>query len=125
MVKKIVFISIGSLSLLLAMLGIFLPLLPTTPFLLLSAYLYLRSSQRLYNWLINHPVFGSYIYHYIKYKAIPVKTKITAIIVLWLSMGFSIYIVSNVYLRIMLTLIGGIVTLYLLTLRTLPKHVVK
>ncbi|MDR2626822.1 MAG: YbaN family protein, partial [Dysgonamonadaceae bacterium] len=58
---KYVFISFGFLSLALGILGIFLPLLPTTPFLLLSAFLFARSSQRLYNWLLNHRILGNYI----------------------------------------------------------------
>ncbi|MDR2840025.1 MAG: YbaN family protein, partial [Paludibacter sp.] len=57
---KLLFIILGLISLALGIIGIFLPLLPTTPFLLLSAALFARGSQRLYNWLINHRVLGSY-----------------------------------------------------------------
>ncbi len=81
--KKYVYITIGSLSLILGIAGIFIPVLPTTPFLLLASYLYLRSSERMYNWLINHKIFGAYIYCYLTYKAIPKKTKVGTMIFLW------------------------------------------
>ncbi|WP_440895742.1 YbaN family protein [Amphibacillus sp. Q70] len=121
-IKKLFYILFGSMTLGLAILGIFLPILPTTPFLLVSAFFYLRSSKRLYHWLINHKVFGKYIHDYIKYKAIPVKTKISAIVILWLSMIISIIIVPHIYLKVMLTLIATVVTIYLLTLKTVPQQ---
>ena len=67
-----------TISLALGILGIFLPLLPTTPFLLLTAALYFKGSFRLYNWLLNHRYFGPYIRNYRENKAIPLRAKIVS-----------------------------------------------
>ena len=72
-------IFIGSISLLLGILGIFLPLLPTTPFLLLSAAAWVKASPRLYQWLISHRLFGEYIRNFREYRAIPLRVKICSV----------------------------------------------
>ena len=72
---KTLYIVLGSISLALGILGIFLPLLPTTPFLLLTAALYFKGSPRLYNWLLNHRHFGPYIRNFRENKAIPLRAK--------------------------------------------------
>ena len=69
---KTLYIALGTLSLALGILGIFLPLLPTTPFLLLTAALYFKSSPRLYNWLLNQKHLGPYIRNFRENNAIPV-----------------------------------------------------
>ena len=72
-------IAAGTVSILLGILGIILPLLPTTPFLLLAAASYARSSVKFYNWLINNRFFGSYIKNYREGKGIPLRVKVSAI----------------------------------------------
>ena len=74
---------VGVLSVALGVLGILLPLLPTTPFLLLAAGCFVRSSPKLYAWLLNHKWFGSYIRHYREHKAIPLRAKIVVLALLW------------------------------------------
>lgn len=118
-VKKFLLFVIGTVSLILGTIGIFIPLLPTTPFLLLSSFCYLKSSKRLYSWLMNHKVFGSYIYNYVTYKAVKKSTKIVAIIFLWISLGISSYLVQSLYIRIFLLIIGIGVSFHLLTLKVL------
>ncbi len=122
MIKKILLITAGTLSLSLGTLGIILPLLPTTPFLLLSAYCYTKSSKRLYLWLIHHKLFGIYIYSYITYRAIDIKTKIGAISLLWITLSISILIMQIVYVTILLFIVGIAVTTHLLLLKTLSKE---
>ncbi|MDO4462848.1 MAG: YbaN family protein, partial [Bacteroidia bacterium] len=73
----------GILSLVLGVIGMFLPVLPTTPFLLLSSYLFMKSSNRLYNWLMNHRILGPYIQDFMLHKTIPLHTKVVAITMLW------------------------------------------
>lgn len=117
--KKFMLILIGTISLIFGIVGILMPLLPTTPFLLLSSFCYLRSSKRLYNWLINHRILGNYIYNYLTYRAIKKSAKIGAIIFLWISLGLSIFIVESLYLKILLFAIGIGVSIHLLSLKSL------
>lgn len=119
--KKIFFISLGFITLLFGILGIILPLLPTTPFLLLSAFFFMRSSKKLYDWLLNHRFLGIYIYSYITFKAIDLKTKIYAISLLWISLVISMIILQNIYLSILLMIVGFGVSIHLLSLKTLSK----
>ena len=100
--------------------GIFLPILPTTPFLLLAAALFARSSGRLYVWLINHKIFGEYIRNFREDKAISLQAKIISISTLWLFMSYSIFfIVSHRwYLQALLASIALGVTIYIISFKT-------
>lgn len=118
-VKKYLLISLGSIALGLGIIGVFLPVLPTTPFLLLASFCYLRSSKRMYNWLIRHKIFGAYIYSYLTYKAIPKKVKIGTLIFLWSTLMISMLLSSSLHIRIFLIVVGTGVTLHLLTMKTL------
>ncbi|MBA2175867.1 YbaN family protein [Halobacillus locisalis] len=100
-VMKVLLIVIGSVSLVLGVLGIILPLVPTTPFLLLTAACYVRSSDRLYNWLMTNKWFGSYIRNYKAGRGIPLKAKISVLVMIWFSFLFSaFYIAPNIYLKV-------------------------
>ena len=122
MLKKCLLICAGSISLALGVLGAFLPVLPTTPFLLLSAYCYIRSSKKLYNWLINHPIFGTYIYNYMTYRAITRNTKVGALIFLWLTLITSMLLVARIHLTIFLLVVGIAVSIHLYSLRTMTEE---
>ncbi len=118
--KKWILILVGSLSVGLAFTGIFLPLLPTTPFLLLAAACYIRSSEHFYHWLIYHRWFGNYIRNYREGRGIPLITKITAITLLWLTIGYSALFVISVWLvKFLLIGIALGVTIHLLKTKTL------
>ena len=118
--KKTILVIFGSLSLVMGITGIFLPILPTTPFLLLAAALFARSSERLYVWLINHKIFGEYIRNFREDKAISLQAKIISISTLWLFMSYSIFfIVSHRwYLQALLASIALGVTIYILSFKT-------
>ena len=106
----------------LGVLGIFLPLLPTTPFLLLAAACYVRSSKRFYNWLLNNKWFGRYIKNYQEKKGVPLKVKILSISLLWITIIFSaVFIVHILFVRIILILIAIGVTIHILSIRTLKQ----
>lgn len=119
LIKKVLYIILGSLCLVLGSVGIFLPILPTTPFLLLSAYFYVRSSEKLYNWLINHKIFGRYIYNYVTYKAVPKKAKLTAILMIIITVPIAVVLIDNIYTYIIIPIIALIVCIYILKLKTL------
>ena len=94
---KILGVIFGSLFLGLGIVGIFVPLLPTTPFLLLAAALYVRSSPRLYAWLLNLRHLGSYIRNFRENRAIPLQAKIVSVSLIWLTMGYCIFRVVNAW----------------------------
>ena len=124
-IRKYLLIFLGTLSLGLGIIGVFLPVLPTTPFLLLASFCYVRSSKRMYNWLINHRIFGSYIYCYLEYRAVPRKTKIGALIFLWTTLLVSATLVPSIQIKIFLMVVGIAVSLHLLTLKTLSLEDMK
>jgi uncharacterized membrane protein YbaN (DUF454 family) len=106
----------------LGILGIFLPLLPTTPFLLLAAACYGRSSKRFYRWLLNNRWFGNYIKDYKEEKRIPLKAKVLSITLLWITIAFSlIFVTESFYVRVILILIAIGVTVHILSIRTLER----
>ena len=124
-IKKIIYIFIGSVSLVLGSIGAFFPVLPTTPFLLLAAFCYMRSSRRMYQWLIHNKMFGAYVYSYVTYRAIPKKTKIRAITILWATLILSIIYVPLFYVKALLLVIGTAATVYLTRLDTLDNEEAK
>jgi uncharacterized membrane protein YbaN (DUF454 family) len=119
--KKYLLIISGSFSVALGVVGIFVPVLPTTPFFLLAVFCYLRSSKKLYRWLMYHKVFGAYIYNYITYRAVLRSTKIGAIIFLWTGLIVSILIIDSWYVRGLLLFIGIGVSIHLILLRAVDK----
>ena len=112
---RLLLIIAGTIFIGLGILGIFLPLLPTTPFLLLAAACYGRSSQKLYNWLLYNRWFGKYIRNYLEKKGIPLKLKIYTISLLWIVIGIStIFAIENLLVRIVLVVIAAGVTTHLI-----------
>jgi len=112
----------GTLFVGLGVLGIFLPLLPTTPFLLLAAACYVRSSKRFYRWLLNNKWFGNYIKNYRERKGVPLKVKLFTISLLWITILYSaVFVVDILLFRIILLLIAVGVTIHILYIRTLKR----
>lgn len=113
------FVILGLISLGLGILGIFLPLLPTTPFLLLSAALFTRSSKRLYNWLINHKYLGTHIQNYTHHKTISRKSKIASVLLLWLTILSSVFfVVNHIWLKLLLLFIALAVSWHILSFKS-------
>jgi hypothetical protein len=120
--KRNLLIAAGFACLLLGALGIFFPVLPTTPFLLLAAGLFMRSSSRLYLWITNHRVFGTFIRNYRRFHAVPMRSKVLAIILLWLTIGYSIIWVTQAWwLRVLLFLVAAAVSVHILRMKTLTS----
>ena len=113
------FILLAFISLTLGLIGIFLPILPTTPFLLLSAWLFARSSPKLHTWLLNHPKLGSYIRAFQEEKALPLRIKIISTTTLWLTLLISITLLKGkILIQAILFLIGIAVTWHILSFKT-------
>jgi uncharacterized membrane protein YbaN (DUF454 family) len=104
--------------------GIVFPILPTTPFLLLAAACYIRSSERMYNWLLNNRWFGEYIRNYREGRGIPLKTKILALAVLWGTILYSTFFMVNGFwvVQVILLVIATLVSLHLIRLPTFRRQ---
>ena len=112
---------IGWLSVVLGVMGIFLPLLPTTPFLLLAAACFVRSSPRFYQWLVQHPKLGRYVLAYLEGTGIPKRAKYLTIAMIFITMSLSIYLVPIIWVRFLLAGIGICVSIYILRQPTLQS----
>ncbi len=111
MLIKFLLISAGTLCLALGVIGVVVPGLPTTPFLLLAAGLYVRSSDRLYQWLIRNPWLGRYISQWQKEKGLSLKSKVSSIILMWAMITISvIFFVNSPALRLIIAFVGFIGT---------------
>lgn len=122
MTKKALYNIVGILAVIMAVLGVFLPVLPTTPFLLLASACFMRGSTRLHHWLLNNKFFGSYIITIQAGLGIPLRTKFFAISVLWLSIALSAWQIPWLWLQCLMLVPGTAVTIYLLKMKTLkPK----
>lgn len=106
----------------LGFIGIFVPLLPTTPFALLSLYCYSKSSERLHSRLLNNRYFGRYISDYVEKKGIRLPIKIYTLSLLWLTMGYCIlFVINPLWLKLLLAAIGVGVSVHILSFRTLKS----
>jgi uncharacterized protein len=117
--RKAVLVFVGTVCVGLAVLGMLLPLMPTTVFLLAAAYCYARSSERFHTWLMNNRLFGSYISNYKAGNGISARQKAFTVITLWLSIGFSIWAISaRFWATLLLLVIATAVTVHVLLVKT-------
>lgn len=111
---------LGLLALGLGILGIFLPVLPTTPLLLLAAALFLRSNRGLYDWLLNHPRLGPYIRNFMEYKAIPLKIKVLSVTLVWITLlNCAIFVADHWVFRLFFIVLAAAISAHILSYKTL------
>lgn len=116
---KWILITAGTIFIGIGIIGIFIPILPTTPFLLLAAACYARSSIRFYNWLMNNKLIGAYIKNYREKRGIPLKIKVFTIFLLWITILFSVFFILLIsWIKIILIIIAIGVTIHILTIKT-------
>ena len=115
---RYVLFACGCLSVVLGVIGIFLPVLPTTPFLLLAAACFARSSQRFYLWLVLHPKLGPWVRDYLEGEGLPLKGKIWALALMWTSISLSVWIVPLPWVRVFMLVSAISVTIYILKQKT-------
>ena len=106
----------GWIAVVLATLGVVLPLLPTTPFLLLAAWCFSRSSPRFHHWLLYRSWFGGYIRHWQEHKGLPRKAKRRAVIVILMTFAVSLWLVKLIYIRLLLLVILACLLIFMLRL---------
>ena len=117
------FIIAGTLSLTIGIIGIVLPILPTTPFLLLAAACYAKGSKRFYDWLLGNKWFGNYIKNYYEGRGVPLKVKLYTVSLLWITILASAFLIIDAWwVRIILIVIAIGVTIHLYTIKTYKKE---
>jgi len=114
--KKALYFLLGTLSLVLGIIGVIVPGLPTTPFLLLTAILYVKSSKKLYRWLISNPVFGPYILDYRKNKGLTKQHKIYILILMWTMVCISVLFFIPLLIVKALVVFAGFIGTYVVSL---------
>ena len=118
--KNIIYIALGGLFVTIGVIGIFVPLLPTTIFLLIASYFFMKSSPKLNEKLVNNKYLGPYIKNFQENKGMPKKSKINAISLLWISILTSAYFFTELFaVRILLLIIAISVTIYIIRIKTL------
>lgn len=124
-VKRILLLISGFILLLFGAVGVILPVMPTTPFVLLAAICFSFSSPTIYNWLLGTHFFGDFIRNYKEKTGIPMKTKIFSICFLWVMLGIAVFFHFKVWLLILLLVIGACVTAHILLLKNVATGTVK
>lgn len=120
--KNVCMKAVGLVAVGLGLMGMFLPLLPTTPFLLLAAALFFRSSPRLYAWLLGHRTLGPYIRNFREHKAIPLHTKVVSVSLVWITLLYCAFGMGlPMWFSVLLLLLAAAITWHILSYRTLKK----
>ena len=116
---KVLLTILGFISFSLAILGMFLPVLPTTPLLLLAAALFLRGNKRWYDWLMAHPKFGPYISNFLVHKSIPLRMKVVSVAMIWITLlNCAIFVANHWILRTAFILLAAAITWHILSYKT-------
>lgn len=119
---RVLLVALGTVACLLGVVGIVVPLLPTTPFLLLAAALYCRSSPRLYDRLLGHRRLGAYIRHFREERALPLRVKVVSVSLVWFTLSYAAWEAEawGAWRWLLLLLALG-VSLHILRFRTLRR----
>lgn len=122
-IYKYLLIAAGWIFVALGVIGIFLPLMPTTIFFILAAASFAKSSEKFYNWLIYHPRFGKFIRDYRENRGMPMRAKIIAISMIILSIGSSaIFFTEKTFVRVLLIITAIGVSSYIISLKTIKQR---
>ncbi len=120
--KRRFFVIVGTIAVGIGVVGIIVPVLPTTPFLLLAAICYMRGSQRLYNALLGNRFIGSYVRNYLEGKGMSLKVKIWTLSLLWIAIGCTATLATNnLIIRVLLLAVLIGVTIHILLIRAPRK----
>ncbi len=115
---RVLLMGLGHFFVGMGVLGLILPVMPGTVFFILATACYIRSSEKMYLWLINNKWFGKYAKMYLEKRSMPLKAKIFASLSMWISISVSIYLVEKALIRVILILVGISITTYFVSLKT-------
>lgn len=119
---RLLLLGSGLLAVGLGSVGIFVPLLPTVPFLLLAAACFARSSERFHNWLLEHPHLGPVLHGYLNGQGMSLRAKVSVLILLWVSIPTSaFFLIDTLWVQILVIGIGLGVTIHLVRLPQMPN----
>ncbi|MFP1789151.1 DUF454 family protein [Lonsdalea quercina] len=119
---RVVMIVLGWIAVVLATLGVVLPLLPTTPFLLLAAWCFARSSPRFHYWLLHRSWFGGYLRHWQQHRALPPGVKVKALVVIVATFALSIWMVNIPWVRGLLLVVMACLLIFMLRLPVVDRE---
>jgi len=123
MLGKWLLMALGVLVMVVGLIGVVVPLLPTTPFLLLAAACFVRSSDTLYGWLTTNRLLGGFIRDYREQRGVTARAKLVALVLLWGVIGYTaLTVVDLIWVRVLLAVIAVAVTVHLLRMKTLPGN---
>ena len=115
--KRLIFIG-GFISLILGIIGLVIPILPTTPFLLLASAAFAKSSERFNNWLLNNKILGAYIKNYREGKGLPLKIKAITLSLLWITIIISIIFLMHLFwVQVVLICIAIVVSIHIILIK--------
>ncbi len=120
-VKRGLWVIGGSLSLIIGLIGIIIPLLPTTPLVILAAFCFGKSSPALHQWLSTNKYFGRYIADYQSGKGVPLRIKIFAVLIVWTSVLFTFTVIPLIYVKVFMIGVALFVTIFIFTSPLLKK----
>ncbi len=121
-IKRLLFVILGTIFLVVGIVGILVPVLPTTPFLLLAASFYARGSKKFHNWLLNNRILGAYLKHYVNGKGISLKVKLFTILLLWTAISFTVaFVIDELVVRIILVLVAIGVSVHIALIKGYKK----
>ena len=120
--KKAIYKFLGIVFMVVGIIGIFLPVFPTTPFVLLSAYLFFNSSPRLFMILINNQLVGLPLYIFLRYRSIELRSKLIGLLLLWTSGTVSMQFIDNFYVKLVMFLVFIGVTIHIASFKNLTKE---
>jgi hypothetical protein len=121
--KRQLYIILASIFVGLGALGIFIPLLPTTPFLLLATYFYMNSSKQRLRWLLSNRYLGPYIRSYLSKEGIPLRLKIRTLTLLWVTILYATFFATDkLHLQIILIIIAISVSIHLILKKTRKRN---
>ena len=120
MIKKYIYIIFGLICVGLGFVGALLPGLPTTPFILLAAWFFSRSSEKFESWLLNHKIFGPLILNWKKHKAISKKTKLHAIITIFCTFSITVLVAFTIFIDIIMIVFALLLSIFIYTRKGPP-----